>query len=238
VTLQAAKSAALILTRSEELLARLLPHLEAEGFSPRVVTDPLEFAVNLRPRPSVVVLDVAVGRPSVRELCEVNRAASGPPILVLSTAEREDSDLVDLLGAGADDYLNRSERTHELIARVRALLRRVPEPVFETTDRVEVGDVVLDRERHVVLVADHEVHVPLKQFQLLELLLSNPGRVLTRDRLLRHVWGLDGPHDSNTLEVQVKRLREAIEDDPRHPSRIQTVRGLGYMYASAKPSPN
>ena len=112
------------------------------------------------------------------------------------------------------------------------MLRRRPfPPTSRTTNVLRVGDVSLDPERHEVVVRNEHVRLPLKQFQLLELLLENPGRVLPRTTILRRVWGSESAADSNTLEVQIKRLRQNVEDDPARPTRIRTVRGVGYMYA-------
>ena len=145
-------------------------------------------------------------------------------------------DPAECLESDADDYLPRPDRVRELAARIRAVLRRRPRlPGGPTASVLRVGDVSLDPERHEVMVRDEYIRLPLKQFQLLELLLENPGRVLPRSTILRRVWGSESAADSNTLEVQIKRLRENVEDDPSGPTRITTVRGIGYMYADRTP---
>lgn len=177
----------------------------------------------------VAVIDVsAIGLSAAADVCRELKAGGAVVLAVASDGGAES--LVDLLAQGVDDYLPQPDRLSELVARVRALLRRQPPSEAGHADVLRVGDVSLDAERHEVFVGDRPVHLPLKQFKLLELLLANAGHVLTRDTLLRRVWGLDAPTGSNSLEVQVKRLREAIEDDARHPLRVRTVRGIGYVF--------
>ena len=137
---------------------------------------------------------------------------------------------------GADDYVSKPYRLRELVARMRAALRRVPqggEPLSD--DVLEVGDVRLDVERHEVVIRGQEVSLPLKEFELLGLLLANAGRVLPRETLISRVWGADYVGDTKTLDVHVKRLRSKVEDDPSAPRRIVTIRGLGYKYEQARP---
>jgi two-component system response regulator RegX3 len=140
------------------------------------------------------------------------------------------------LEVGADDYVTKPYRLRELVARMRAVLRRSP-PLDDSAgegDILEVGDVRLDPERHEVYVRNLPVSLPLKEFELLELLLANAGRVLTRETLIDRVWGPHYVGDTKTLDVHVKRLRSKIEDDPSNPRRITTIRGLGYKFEAAK----
>ena len=148
------------------------------------------------------------------------------------TARNAEIDAVVGLEVGADDYVTKPFRLRELIARVRAALRRVPVPDdgAATPDVLEVGDVRLDAGRHEVFVRGVPVALPLKEFELLELLIANAGRVLTRDVLIDRIWGPNYFGDTKTLDVHVKRLRSKIEVDPANPSRIVTVRGVGYRY--------
>jgi two-component system response regulator RegX3 len=219
----------LLLATRRSLLDALVPQLASEGFEVEVVSGADEA---LRARGvRVAAIDVTVGRDEARRACDGLRAASEVPIIVFA-GDRVEGSLVEYLDWGADDYLPRPERLRELVARVRALVRRSPEPAGgRSPAALEVGGVRLDPERHEVTVRGRPVELPLKQFQLLELFLANAGQVLTRATILRRVWGADSPADSNTLEVQVKRLRRHIEDDPSAPARIRTVRGLGYLYA-------
>ncbi len=151
------------------------------------------------------------------------------------TAKTGEIDAVVGLEVGADDYVTKPFRLRELIARVRAALRRVPvaHEDDEQPEVVEVGDVRLDAGRHEVYVRGTPVALPLKEFELLELLMTNAGRVLTRDVLIDRVWGPNYFGDTKTLDVHVKRLRSKIEVDPANPSRIVTVRGVGYRYERA-----
>jgi two-component system response regulator RegX3 len=148
------------------------------------------------------------------------------------TAKSSEIDTVVGLEVGADDYVSKPYRLRELVARMRAALRRAPSdgdaPIAEEV--LEVGDVRLDPDRHEVVVRGGEVSLPLKEFELLELLLANAGRVLTRETLIDRIWGVDYVGDTKTLDVHVKRLRAKVEDDPSNPRRIVTIRGLGYKY--------
>jgi two-component system response regulator RegX3 len=150
------------------------------------------------------------------------------------TARDAEIDAVVGLEVGADDYIAKPFRVRELVARVRAALRRGPtDVVAERPDLLEEGDVRIDIGRHEVRVRGELVALPLKEFELLELLVENAGRVLTRDVLIDRVWGSNYFGDTKTLDVHIKRLRSKIEADPAHPARIVTVRGVGYRYESA-----
>ena len=155
------------------------------------------------------------------------------------TAKGAEIDTVVGLEVGADDYITKPYRMRELVARMRAVLRRAPGEATGALDDLDastlvVGDVVLDPEQHKVLVRGAEVAMPLKEFELLHLLLANAGRVLPRETLIDRVWGTDYVGDTKTLDVHIKRLRTKIEDEPANPTRIVTIRGLGYKFERAK----
>jgi two-component system response regulator RegX3 len=136
------------------------------------------------------------------------------------------------LELGADDYVVKPQRLRELVARVRAVLRRdeLRTELPEVAKKVEVGDVLVDIERHEVIVRGVSVEMPLREFELLALLAASPGRVLTRDHLIRRLWGADYVGDTKTLDTHIQRLRAKIEEDPQNSVRIVTIRGLGYKY--------
>ncbi|MDQ6796662.1 MAG: response regulator transcription factor, partial [Actinomycetota bacterium] len=145
-------------------------------------------------------------------------------------------DTVVGLEVGADDYVPKPYRLRELVARMRAALRRAPDPdAPASAGTLEVGDVRLDPERHEVFIRGEKVGLPLKEFELLQVLLDNAGRVLTRDLLIDRVWGADYVGDTKTLDVHVKRLRAKVEENSAVPQRIVTIRGLGYKYESVAP---
>jgi two-component system response regulator RegX3 len=207
--------------------------LEREGFRVEVAVDGPDALQRFdATRPSLVLLDVMLPRISGVDVCREIRARSQVPIIMV-TARNAEIDAVVGLEVGADDYVTKPFRLRELVARVRASLRRGrgDDPASEDrTDVIEVGAVRLDAARHEVAVRGEGVSLPLKEFELLELLLANAGRVLTRDVLIDRVWGPNYYGDTKTLDVHVKRLRGKIEDDPAHPTRIVTVRGVGYRY--------
>jgi two-component system response regulator RegX3 len=151
------------------------------------------------------------------------------PVIML-TAKDCEVDKVVGLELGADDYVTKPYSARELVARIRAVLRRHGEPDELVTATIEAGPVRLDVDRHVVSVGGQPVSMPLKEFELLELLLRNAGRVLTRGQLIDRVWGSDYVGDTKTLDVHVKRLRAKVEPDPGSPRHIVTVRGLGYKF--------
>jgi len=168
-------------------------------------------------------------------VCRELRSRSSVPIIMV-TAKGAEIDTVVGLEVGADDYVTKPYRLRELVARMRAVLRRrsadegAPTLTLVDDDVVEVGDVSLDHQRHEVTIRGTDVRLPLKEFELLALLLENAGRVLTRDVLIDRVWGADYVGDTKTLDVHIKRLRSKVEDDPAAPTRIVTIRGLGYKY--------
>jgi two-component system response regulator RegX3 len=188
-------------------------------------------------QPDLVLLDVMLPRLSGIDVCRELRTRSRTPIIMV-TAKGGEIDTVVGLEVGADDYVTKPYRLRELVARMRAVLRRAPvrEDSGESGEVLEVGDVRLDPERHEVYVRSSPVALPLKEFELLELLLANAGRVLTRETLIDRVWGPHYVGDTKTLDVHVKRLRSKIEDDPSSPRRITTIRGLGYKFEAARAS--
>jgi two-component system response regulator RegX3 len=177
----------------------------------------------------LVLLDLMLPGLSGTEVCRAIRAKSSVPVIML-TAKDSEVDKVVGLELGADDYVTKPYSTRELLARIRAVLRRGGEPDDLALATVEAGPVRLDVDRHVVSVSGDEVTMPLKEFELLELLLRNAGRVLTRGQLIDRVWGSDYVGDTKTLDVHVKRLRAKVEPEPATPRHIVTVRGLGYKF--------
>jgi len=207
--------------------------LEREGFRVEVAADGAEAIARFDAvRPALVLLDVMLPRISGIDVCRELRSRSQVPIIMV-TARNAEIDAVVGLEVGADDYVTKPFRLRELVARVRAALRRGrgdEAGVAQPDEVLEVGDVRLDAARHEVAVRGERVALPLKEFELLELLLANAGRVLTRDVLIDRVWGPNYYGDTKTLDVHVKRLRAKVENDPGHPARIVTVRGVGYRY--------
>ncbi len=214
--------------------------LTREGFRVQVARDGAQ-ALDLFDvvRPDLVLLDVMLPLVSGIDVCRELRKRSKVPIIMV-TAKASEIDTVVGLEVGADDYVSKPYRIRELVARMRAVLRRAsvaasPGPVGDDDAEVlEVGDVRLDPARHEVVVRGDEVALPLKEFELLALLLENAGRVLSRDVLIDRVWGHDYVGDTKTLDVHVKRLRAKVEDDPSNPVRIITIRGLGYKFETPR----
>jgi two-component system response regulator RegX3 len=202
--------------------------LRREGFDAVVAaTGPDALAEFDRGGADVVLLDLMLPGLSGTEVCRALRSRSSVPIIML-TAKDSEIDKVVGLELGADDYVTKPYSARELVARIRAVLRRRgdAEPVHDAV--LAAGPVRMDVERHVVAVEGQPVALPLKEFDLLELLLRNAGRVLTRGQLIDRVWGSDYVGDTKTLDVHVKRLRAKIEPDPANPTFLLTVRGLGY----------
>jgi len=179
--------------------------------------------------PDLVLLDLMLPGISGMEVCRIIRGKSTVPIIML-TAKDGEVDKVVGLELGADDYVTKPFSSRELLARVRAVLRRHGEPEELLPPTVESGSVRIDIERHVVSVRGEHITMPLKEFDLLEFLVRNSGRVLTRNQLIDRVWGADYVGDTKTLDVHIKRLRAKIEIDPSNPVHIHTVRGLGYKF--------
>jgi two-component system response regulator RegX3 len=231
----------LVIEDEESFVDALTVGLKREGFRVRVARDGAEgLALFDVVQPDLVLLDVMLPKVSGIDVCRDIRTHSRVPIIMVS-AKTSEIDTVVGLEVGADDYVSKPYRLRELVARMRAALRRAPTPASPTSGAaLEVGDVRLDPERHEVFVRGQRVNLPLKEFELLEVLLDNAGRVLTRDALIDHVWGPDYVGDTKTLDVHVKRLRAKVEDEPAAPRRIVTIRGLGYKYEAAvsgEPSP-
>jgi two-component system response regulator RegX3 len=209
--------------------------LSSEGFEVLEAGDG-ETALRLfdRDRPDLVLLDLMLPGLPGTEVCKRIRAVSSVPIIML-TAKDTEIDKVVGLELGADDYVTKPFSMRELGARVRAVLRRSREEEGGGDDVVpaEAGDVRIDPDRHEVSVRGRAVELPPKEFALLELLVRNAGRVLTRDVLIDRIWGGDYVGDTKTLDVHIKRLRGRIEEDPHDPRLILTVRGVGYKFADA-----
>ncbi|PSK99642.1 two-component system response regulator RegX3 [Murinocardiopsis flavida] len=177
----------------------------------------------------LVLLDLMLPGLPGTEVCRTLRQKSNVPVIML-TAKDSEIDKVVGLELGADDYVTKPFSSRELVARIRAVLRRRGEDDAMVPATLEAGPVRMDVERHVVTVRGEGVQLPLKEFELLEVLLRNAGRVLTRMQLIDRVWGADYVGDTKTLDVHVKRLRAKIESDPGNPAFIVTVRGLGYKF--------
>lgn len=177
----------------------------------------------------LVLLDLMLPGLSGTEVCRQLRSRSNVPIIML-TAKDSEVDKVVGLELGADDYVTKPYSSRELVARIRAVLRRNGDDAFLDNEShvLTAGPVRMDTERHLVSVGNEPINLPLKEFELLEFLMRNSGRVLTRMQLIDRVWGSDYVGDTKTLDVHIKRLRAKIEKDPANPVHIQTVRGLGY----------
>ena len=176
----------------------------------------------------LVLLDIMLPGMPGTEVCRVIRSTSQVPIIMV-TAKDSEIDKVVGLELGADDYVTKPFSSRELVARIRAVMRRRgPEERSNAEPTLVVGNIRMDVDRHVVTVDGEVVKLPLKEFELLALLMRNAGRVLTRGQLIDRVWGSDYVGDTKTLDVHVKRLRSKIEADPGNPARLLTVRGLGY----------
>lgn len=222
----------LVVEDEESFVEALTVGLKREGFRVEVARDGAQAldAFELVD-PDLVLLDVMLPRVSGIDVCRQIRKRSQVPIIMV-TAKGAEIDTVVGLEVGADDYVTKPYRMRELVARMRAVLRRSPgdRGAELSSAAITVGDVTLDPEEHQVIVRSEPVAMPLKEFELLHLLLANVGRVLTRETLIDRVWGADYVGDTKTLDVHVKRLRSKVETDPSNPSRIVTIRGLGYKY--------
>jgi two-component system response regulator RegX3 len=221
----------LVVEDEESFVEALTVGLKREGFRVQVARDGAEaLALFDVVQPDLVLLDVMLPVISGVDVCREIRSRSRVPIIMV-TAKSSEIDTVVGLEVGADDYVSKPYRLRELVARMRAALRRAPpSPTPTNPATLEVGDVCLDPERHEVFVRGEPVTLPLKEFELLEYLLENAGRVLTRDLLIDRVWGADYVGDTKTLDVHIKRLRAKVEIDPSKPRWIVTIRGLGYKF--------
>ena len=221
----------ILVVEDEESFSDPLSYLlRREGYEVSVADDgPAALEEFDRNGADLVLLDLMLPGLPGTEVCRRLRSKSNVPVIML-TAKDGEIDKVVGLELGADDYVTKPYSSRELVARVRAVLRRGSEPEQSSVATVEAGPVRMDIERHVVTVDGQAVAMPLKEFELLELLLRNAGRVLTRMQLIDRVWGSDYVGDTKTLDVHVKRLRGKIEPDPASPRHLVTVRGLGYKF--------
>ena len=221
----------ILVVEDEESFSDPLSYLlRREGYEVAVADDgPAALDEFDRNGADLVLLDLMLPGLPGTEVCRQLRTRSNVPVIML-TAKDGEIDKVVGLELGADDYVTKPYSSRELVARVRAVLRRGSEPDVAVPTAVEVGPVRMDVERHVVTVDNRPVNLPLKEFELLEILLRNAGRVLTRMQLIDRVWGSDYVGDTKTLDVHVKRLRSKIEPDPANPRYLVTVRGLGYKF--------
>ncbi len=226
--------ARILVVEDEETLAEAISFLlSKEGFDVAVAASgPEAVEVFDKSGADLILLDLMLPGLSGTEVCRQIRTKSSVPIIML-TAKDSEIDKVVGLELGADDYVTKPYSSRELIARIRAVLRRGEiQDAGGDESTLEVGPVRMDTDRHVITVNGEQVAIPLKEFELLEFLMRNAGRVLTRVQLIDRVWGNDYVGDTKTLDVHIKRLRAKIEEDPANPVFIQTVRGLGYKLES------
>lgn len=221
----------ILVVEDEESIADPLSFLLGkEGFDVVVARDGLDALTQFeRGGADLVLLDLMLPGMSGTDVCREIRAASMVPIIML-TAKDSEIDKVVGLELGADDYVTKPYSSRELIARIRAVLRRRTDTVDAGDSSVEVSGVRVDADRHVASIRGADVAMPLKEFELLEILLRNAGRVLTRGQLIDRVWGEDYVGDTKTLDVHIKRIRGKVEIDPAAPRHVVTVRGLGYKF--------
>jgi two-component system response regulator RegX3 len=221
----------LIVEDEESFVDALNVGLDREGFDVAIARDGAEaMTLFAQDRFDVVLLDLMLPKVSGLDVCRAIRAQSSVPIIVVS-AKGEEVDMVLMLEIGADDYVTKPYRLRELVARIRAVIRRREgNDRAGDEERLQQGGIRLDVESRRCYVGDREIKLRKKEFALLRLLLENPGRVLTREVLIDRVWGNDYVGDTKTLDVHVKRLRALIEDDPKNPVLLTTVRGVGYRF--------
>lgn len=225
----------ILLVEDELSIAQPLTFLlQREGFSVTHAADGTA-ALELFQRIDfdLVLLDLMLPGVYGTEVCRKMRSVSNTPIVML-TAKDSEIDVVVGLELGADDYITKPYSTRELLARIRAVLRRAETQNSDLTQPaaqvLEIAGIKLDPERHTVAVNGVEVNMPLREFELLEILMQNAGRVLTRSQLLDRIWGENYYGDSKTLDVHIKRIRSKIEAQPSQPQLLQTVRGVGYRF--------
>ncbi|MCA0216379.1 MAG: response regulator transcription factor [Actinobacteria bacterium] len=221
----------ILIVEDESSLSEPLAYLlEREGYETSIAADGLQAVADFdRTGADLVLLDLMLPGMSGTEVCREIRTRSSVPIIML-TAKDSEVDIVVGLELGADDYVTKPYSTRELLARIRAVLRRRVDTDLDDNQVLESGTVRMDVERHTVSVDGKDVPMPLKEFELLELLLRNSGRVLTRGQLIDRVWGADYFGDTKTLDVHIKRIRSKIEKIPGEPTMLVTVRGLGYRF--------
>jgi len=220
----------ILIVEDEQSLSEPLAYmLEREGYETVVVDNGLDAVTEFESNGAdLVLLDLMLPGIPGTEVCRRVRLVSQVPIIML-TAKDSEVDIVVGLELGADDYVTKPYSTRELLARIRAVMRRRVDDE-EDDSVIEIGAVRMDLERHTVAVNGEEIAVPLKEYDLLEVLMRNAGRVLTRGQLIDRVWGEDYFGDTKTLDVHVKRLRTRIEEVPSEPRVLVTVRGLGYRF--------
>ncbi len=247
-----AQTKVLLAEDEESFVDALVVGLAREGFDVTVARDGNE-AIRLfdEVAPDLILLDLMLPKLSGIDVCRAIRARSSVPIIMV-TAKGTEIDTVVGLEVGADDYVAKPYRLRELVARMRAVLRRTPQsepapapdpvgrarpgaPAPASGTQLEAGGIVVDTDRHLVFVRGEEVHLRRKEFELLTLLMENVGRVLTRDVLIDRVWGADYYGDTKTLDVHIKRLRSHLEEDPSSPRLITTIRGVGYRFDEPRP---
>ncbi|MCO7202277.1 response regulator transcription factor [Microbacterium sp. CnD16-F] len=221
----------LIVEDEPDLADPLAYLLRREGFEVEIAEDGgLALDAFTSRGADIVLLDLMLPGMPGTEVCRVIRQTSKVPIIML-TAKDSEVDIVVGLELGADDYITKPYSSRELLARMRAVLRRADSDELDVDDRIiQGGRVTLDIDRHTVAVDGDEISMPLKEFELLELLMRNAGRVLTRGQLIDRVWGSDYFGDTKTLDVHIKRIRSRIETNPSDPVMLLTVRGLGYRF--------
>lgn len=224
----------LVVDDEESFVEALQIGLGREGFAVEVARDGAEALARFgMVRPDIILLDVMLPKVSGTDVCREIRKTSQVPIIMVS-AKGSEIDTVVGLEVGADDYIVKPYRLREVVARMRAVLRRsslTPEEIDDVgSGTIRVGDVSIDPEQHVVTVRGQVAKLPLKEFELLYVLMANAGRVMTRESLIDRVWGSDYYGDTKTLDVHIKRLRSKIEEDPAKPVNVVTIRGLGYKY--------
>jgi two-component system response regulator RegX3 len=222
----------LVVEDEQSLREPLVYLLKKEGFDTEEAEDGQK-AIELFDRGGIdlILLDLMLPGISGNEVCRIIRQTSQVPIIMI-TAKDSEIDKVVGLEIGADDYVTKPYSTRELLARMKAVLRRQGEvaPTKSSPGVLEAGSVRMDLDRHIVEVHGEKVAMPLKEFELLELLLENVNRVLTRGQIIDRVWGANYYGDTKTLDVHIKRIRSKIEDDPARPEHLLTVRGLGYKF--------
>lgn len=209
--------------------------LAGDGFRVEIAADGLAGLNALRTfSPDLIILDLMLPKLSGLDLCRMVRKESSVPIIML-TAMSEEVDRILGLEMGADDYVPKPFSMRELAARVRAVLRRADAArANEQITSIAVGDIEMDVARRRVTIHGSQVHLPLKQFELLRILMVNKDKVIDREDLFRKVWGTDIPYDSNSLDVHMRWLRQKVEPDPSHPRYIRTLRGIGYKMVSGE----
>jgi two-component system response regulator RegX3 len=218
----------LVVEDEQSLREALVFFLEKEGHAVAVAVDGEEAIEAFeKSGADIILLDLMLPKIDGNQVCKQIRQSSNVPIIML-TAKDSEIDKIVGLEIGADDYITKPYSTRELLARIKAVLRRQAEPPVIVGSVLIAGDLRLDSDRHVVTLNGDTLTMPLKEFELLELLMENVNRVLTRGQIIDRVWGSNYFGDTKTLDVHIKRLRSKVEEDPARPKYIQTVRGLGY----------